>query len=103
MRPGRLDRIVYVPLPDAPTRKEILSLQFRNMPVAENVSLDDLVTRTSKYSGAEVSSEILSSTLIQNLLQKQDPRFLVCTQKITETTVKLVQCRTGSLQPDNLN
>ena len=55
MRPGRLDRIVFVPLPDAPTRMEIFSLQFRNMPVAENVSLDDLVNRTNKYSGAEVS------------------------------------------------
>lgn len=55
MRPGRLDRIVYVPLPDAPTRREIFSLQFRKMPVAQNVSLDDLVIWTSKYSGAEVS------------------------------------------------
>lgn len=55
MRPGRLDRIVYVPLPDAPTRLEIFSLQFRNMPVADGVSLEDLVTRTDKYSGAEVS------------------------------------------------
>lgn len=54
MRPGRLDRIIYVPLPDAPTRWEIFSLQFRNMPVAQDVSLDDLVTRTDKYSGAEV-------------------------------------------------
>lgn len=55
MRPGRLDRIVYVPLPDAPTRREILSLQFRNMPVAQNVSADELAARTDKYSGAEVS------------------------------------------------
>ncbi|MEQ2204969.1 hypothetical protein XENOCAPTIV_022151, partial [Xenoophorus captivus] len=55
MRPGRLDRIVYVPLPDASTRQEIFSLQFRNMPIAANVSLDELVTRTNKYSGAEVS------------------------------------------------
>lgn len=55
MRPGRLDRIVYVPLPDAPTRREIFSLQFRNMPVAQNVSLDDLVAQSNKYSGAEVS------------------------------------------------
>lgn len=54
MRPGRLDRIVYVPLPDAPTRREIFSLQFRNMPVAKDVCVDDLVTRTDKYSGAEV-------------------------------------------------
>lgn len=54
MRPGRLDRIVYVPLPDAATRREIFSLQFRGMPVAENVSVDELATRTNKYSGAEV-------------------------------------------------
>ncbi|XP_060935809.1 ATPase family gene 2 protein homolog A [Limanda limanda] len=56
MRPGRLDRIVYVPLPDAPTRQEIFSLQFRNMPVAQDVSVDDLVTRTNKYSGAEITA-----------------------------------------------
>lgn len=55
MRPGRLDRIIFVPLPDAPTRREIFSLQFRNTPVAQNVSLDHLVARTDKYSGAEVS------------------------------------------------
>ncbi|XP_053274166.1 ribosome biogenesis protein SPATA5 [Pleuronectes platessa] len=56
MRPGRLDRIVYVPLPDAPTRQEIFSLQFRYMPVAQDVSVDDLVTRTNKYSGAEITA-----------------------------------------------
>ncbi|XP_068561397.1 ATPase family gene 2 protein homolog A-like [Cebidichthys violaceus] len=56
MRPGRLDRIVYVPLPDVPTRREIFSLQFRNMPVAQSVSLDELVTRTDKYSGAEITA-----------------------------------------------
>lgn len=64
MRPGRLDRIVYVPLPDAPTRREIFSLQFRNMPVAQNVSLDDLVAQTNKYSGAEVSPAVFDSFLI---------------------------------------
>ncbi|XP_030595152.1 ATPase family protein 2 homolog [Archocentrus centrarchus] len=64
MRPGRLDRIVYVPLPDAPTRKEIFSLQFRNMPVAENVSLDDLVTRTNKYSGAEITAVCREAALL---------------------------------------
>uniref|UniRef100_A0A668S718 non-chaperonin molecular chaperone ATPase n=1 Tax=Oreochromis aureus TaxID=47969 RepID=A0A668S718_OREAU len=64
MRPGRLDRIVYVPLPDAPTRKEIFSLQFRNMPVAENVSLDHLVTRTDKYSGAEITAVCREAALL---------------------------------------
>ncbi|XP_070769153.1 ATPase family gene 2 protein homolog A [Enoplosus armatus] len=64
MRPGRLDRIVYVPLPDAPTRHEIFSLQFRNMPVAKSVPLDDLVTRTNKYSGAEITAVCREAVLL---------------------------------------
>ncbi|XP_008419366.1 spermatogenesis-associated protein 5 isoform X1 [Poecilia reticulata] len=64
MRPGRLDRIVYVPLPDGPTRWEIFSLQFRNMPVAESVSLDELVTRTNKYSGAEITAVCREAALL---------------------------------------
>jgi ATP-dependent 26S proteasome regulatory subunit len=54
LRPGRLDRIVYVPLPDANTRQEILEMQLRKMPVASDVNIDELVNRTEGYSGAEV-------------------------------------------------
>ncbi|XP_013881962.1 spermatogenesis-associated protein 5 [Austrofundulus limnaeus] len=64
MRPGRLDRIVYVPLPDAATRLEIFSLQFRSMPVADDVSVDDLVTRTNKYSGAEITAVCREAALL---------------------------------------
>ncbi|XP_061643708.1 ATPase family gene 2 protein homolog A isoform X1 [Phyllopteryx taeniolatus] len=64
MRPGRLDRIVYVPLPDAPTRREIFRLQFVNVPVAQNVCLDDLVTCTEKYSGAEITAVCREAALL---------------------------------------
>lgn len=61
MRPGRLDRIIYVPLPDPPTRRQIFSLQWGHMPVDRDVSLDHLVTQTHNYSGAEVSPSDLRS------------------------------------------
>ncbi|XP_023716212.1 ATPase family protein 2 homolog isoform X3 [Cryptotermes secundus] len=54
LRPGRLDRIVYVPLPDASTRQEILDMQLHKMPVAPDVNISELVSRTEGYSGAEV-------------------------------------------------
>ncbi|XP_038062982.1 ATPase family protein 2 homolog [Patiria miniata] len=54
LRPGRLDRILYISLPDAQTRKEIFQIQFRTMPVASDVDADSLVEKTDKYSGAEV-------------------------------------------------
>lgn len=45
---------MYVPLPDASTRQEILEMQLRKMPVASDVNIDELVGRTEGYSGAEV-------------------------------------------------
>ncbi|RVE67638.1 hypothetical protein OJAV_G00105160 [Oryzias javanicus] len=64
MRPGRLDRILYVPLPDALARREIFSLQFRTIPVANSVSLDDLVAQTNKYSGAEILAVCREAALL---------------------------------------
>ncbi|KAL0974273.1 hypothetical protein UPYG_G00218060 [Umbra pygmaea] len=64
MRPGRLDRIVYVPLPDGPTRREIFTLQLRNMPVDQALCLDDLVARTEKYSGAEITAVCREAALL---------------------------------------
>ncbi|KFQ25924.1 Spermatogenesis-associated protein 5, partial [Merops nubicus] len=54
LRPGRIDRMIYVPLPDAATREEIFKLHFRSMPVSDDVCLAELVQHTQKYSGAEV-------------------------------------------------
>ncbi|XP_071951650.1 ATPase family gene 2 protein homolog A-like isoform X2 [Antedon mediterranea] len=54
MRPGRLDRILYVPLPDPATRTEILKINFKKMPIAEDVDVESIVGQTEGYSGAEV-------------------------------------------------
>lgn len=54
LRPGRLDRIIYVPLPDIETRREIFTLQLRKMPIADNVNLEELIEKTDRYSGAEI-------------------------------------------------
>ncbi|NXF74127.1 SPAT5 protein, partial [Sclerurus mexicanus] len=57
LRPGRIDRIIYVPLPDAATRREIFKLHFQSMPVSSEVCLAELVEHTQKYSGAEEGEE----------------------------------------------
>lgn len=56
MRPGRLDRIVYVKLPDEETRKEIFELKFRQVPVASDIDIEQLIKKTEKYSGAEIAA-----------------------------------------------
>ena len=62
MRPGRLDRLVYVPLPDEKTREEIFRLRLSAVPLADDVRYKDLVASTEMYSGAEVSSTFHVST-----------------------------------------
>lgn len=54
MRPGRLDRLIYVGPPDYEARIKILELQFKKMAVAEDVNVEELATRTDGCSGAEI-------------------------------------------------
>lgn len=55
LRPGRLDRLVYVPPPDAASRREILRLSLAKVPCRGDVDLDVLARRTEGFSGAEVN------------------------------------------------
>lgn len=64
MRPGRIDRIIYVPLPDAATRREILNLQLHSMPISNEVDLDELVLQTDTYSGAEIIAVCKEAALL---------------------------------------
>ncbi|XP_075399956.1 ATPase family gene 2 protein homolog A isoform X1 [Tenrec ecaudatus] len=64
MRPGRIDRIIYVPLPDATTRREIINLQFSGMPVSKEIDLDELIRQTDTYSGAEIIAVCKEAALL---------------------------------------
>uniref|UniRef100_A0A1S4H1G4 AAA+ ATPase domain-containing protein n=1 Tax=Anopheles gambiae TaxID=7165 RepID=A0A1S4H1G4_ANOGA len=56
MRPGRLDRIVYVRLPDAAAREEIFRIKLKTIPTASTVDLAELVRRTAGCSGSEIEA-----------------------------------------------
>ncbi len=53
-RPGRLDTLVYVPLPDEVSRVSILGAQLRKTPVASDVDLNYIASRTHGFSGADL-------------------------------------------------
>ncbi|EYE92587.1 putative AAA family ATPase [Aspergillus ruber CBS 135680] len=56
MRPGRLDNILYIGLPDFEARKEILNIWVSKSAVHPEVDLLDLASKTQGYSGAEIVS-----------------------------------------------
>jgi len=53
-RPGRLDTLVYVPLPDEVSRASILKAQLKNTPVAPDVDLNYIASKTHGFSGADL-------------------------------------------------
>merc|ERR1711894_405153 len=55
MRPGRLDQLIYIPLPDDGSRMAILKSNLRKSPVADSVDLTYLAKMTRGFSGADLT------------------------------------------------
>merc|ERR1712025_306989 len=55
LRPGRLDQLIYIPLPDKPARQGILESTLKKSPIAPNVSLPFLAELTDGFSGADLA------------------------------------------------
>ena len=56
LRPGRLDRHVHVPVPDEEARRRIFDVHTRNKPLADDVDLDELASKTEGYVGADIEA-----------------------------------------------
>ncbi len=64
LRPGRFDRLIFVPAPDHATRLQILKIHTRNMPLAEGVDLDQITRQAAGYSGADIEAVCREAGLI---------------------------------------
>ena len=64
LRPGRFDRLIYVPPPDEKARLEIFKVHTRNMPLAEDVDLKELARKTEGYTGADIAAICREAAMI---------------------------------------
>ncbi|EPR79751.1 AAA ATPase [Spraguea lophii 42_110] len=55
LRPGRLDQLIYIPLPDRQSREAILKANLKKTPLGEDVDLTELARLTQKFSGADLT------------------------------------------------
>jgi transitional endoplasmic reticulum ATPase len=56
LRPGRFDRLIYVPEPDDKSRLQIFKIYTKDMPLTKDVELTQLVAMTKNYSGADIQA-----------------------------------------------
>lgn len=55
LRPGRLDQLIYIPLPDEESRYQIFKACMRKSPVSKEVDLGALAKYTQGFSGADIT------------------------------------------------
>ena len=60
-RPGRFDRLVFIPPPDFQARRAIIKLELENRPVSSDVDVEYLAKHTSGYSGADLNELVGSA------------------------------------------
>jgi transitional endoplasmic reticulum ATPase len=56
LRPGRFDKLIYVPEPETDSRMAIFKIYTKKMPLGKDVDLNQLVAATKKYSGADIEA-----------------------------------------------
>ncbi|MCL4404654.1 AAA family ATPase, partial [Candidatus Marsarchaeota archaeon] len=56
LRPGRMDRAIYMQLPDFNGRKKIFEIYLKKLPVSSEIDLDTLAEKTPRYSGADIKA-----------------------------------------------
>jgi len=64
LRPGRFDRVLYVPPPDKAARLAIFKIHTREMPLDEDVDLDILASVTEGYTGADIEAVVREAAML---------------------------------------
>jgi transitional endoplasmic reticulum ATPase len=73
LRPGRFDRLLYVPPPDRDSRLQIITIHTKKKPLAEDVNLEQLADHTDGYTGADIAS--LSSAAVMLELREHVSKY----------------------------
>ena len=58
LRPGRFDELVYVGTPDKGGREQILRIHTKDMPLADDVNLVDVASKTERFTGADLEDVV---------------------------------------------
>lgn len=93
-RPGRFDRVFFVPPPDAKAREEIFRLYLQELPI-EKLSYEKLSAMSVNFSGADISGLVdrVSESVIEEILLSGDEMLI--SQELLEETL-------GEVRPTTL-
>jgi transitional endoplasmic reticulum ATPase len=84
-RPGRLDQLIYIPLPDYKSRLAIFKANLRKSPVEPSVDLTQLARATEGFSGADITE--ICQRAAKNAIRESVNAGIARAQAIADGTV----------------
>ena len=75
LRPGRFDRLIYIPPPDKEARREIFRIHTRKKPLGDDVNIDELAEKTEGYTGADIAAVCNEAVMAAIREYIQDGKF----------------------------
>ncbi len=100
LRPGRFDRIVYMPLPDPTGRKKIFQIYLEKLPIGEDIDLKQLAEKTERYSGADIKALCESVAQLSAQEAASEHKILQITQQEIMDVIKSSKPSTSLSQID---
>nr|WCZ58438.1 26S proteasome regulatory subunit 4 [Paratrimastix eleionoma] len=85
IRPGRIDRKIEFPLPDAPTKKHIFEIHTKKMSLHPDVKLEELYMAKDELSGADIKAICTESGLLalrERRMQVHHKDFVKAKEKV---------------------
>ncbi len=77
LRPGRFDRLLYVPPPDKEARMQILKIHTSKKPLADDVNMDTVANQTEGYTGADIAALASAAVMLairEHIEKYKDPK-----------------------------
>ncbi len=84
LRPGRFGSMIKTQAPDKETRKKILEVHTEDTPLAEDVDLEEIASKTKDYSGADIASLVREAAMSTMRRTKDQEK----TSKVTKEDFK---------------